>query len=139
MADLLMDMKMQPRYTVRTQAAFVRAFKMLNAGKPDARIPAFNIHSLGRIHDLNPAVYVCAVSLLDAEVEQEPEVIRESKQFAQLIDKLGLQASSGSRDARNSYRASLLLLEVFAYMIIIHRGRMADAESRPVVEDEEFV
>lgn len=88
---------------------------------------------------MNPPVYVCAITLLDAGVEQDPEVIRNSKQFKGLIDRLGLQPSQGSRDAKNSHRASLALLEVFAYMIVIHRGREADAQNRAPVEEDEFI
>lgn len=142
MADLLADMKMQARYTVRTQAAFVRTFKALHTARPGEtteRIPAFDIRSLHRIHDMNPAVYVCAVTLLDAGVEQDVDVIRDSKQFRGLVDRLGLQPSSGSRDAKHSHRASLALLEVFAYMIIIHRARVADAESKTPVEEDELI
>lgn len=136
MADLLADMVMKPRYITRTQTAFVRALKFLNSGRGGTSesggesLPAFNIHSLLRLHDMNPPIYVCAMTLLDAEVPEEPSEIRESQTFRNLIDRLGLQPSSTSRDVRNSHKASLVLLEVFTYMIIIGRARKVEEENK---------
>jgi hypothetical protein len=121
----MVDMVPKARYGVRTQAAFVRAYKFLNGGSSD-RTSTFNIRSMNRLHDMNPPIFVCALTLLDAGVPEEPTVIREHPQFRNLIDHLGLQPSTTSRDVRNGYKASLILLEVFTYMIMIHRARTAE-------------
>lgn len=152
MADLLARMEEYPRYKDRTQAAFVRSLKFLNAGRAGGspvssdRLPGFNIKTILRIRDLNPSIYVCAMTLLDENVEEDPAAIRESGQFRNLIDKLQLQTSSSSRDVTNTHRASLILLEVFTYMVLINRARedqdkiaaanrVASGEGRYVEED----
>lgn len=121
---------MKPRFSGRTQTALVRSFRFLNAGgrgeSSSDRIPRLDIRTLSRIHDLNPAIYVCAVALLDVSGDASPEEIRDSPQFRNLIDRLGLQPSTSSKDIRKSHRASLILLEVFTYMVIIHRARTAE-------------
>jgi hypothetical protein len=82
---------------------------------------------------MNPPVYVCAITLLEAGVNDEPNAIRDSKQFKSLIDRLGLQPSSASRDVKNTHRASLVLLEVFTYMIVIHRARTDEEKQKAAV------
>lgn len=144
MADLLADMVMRPRYSVRTQAAFVRSLKFGRGGFGDAdRLPRFNILSLSRLHDMNPPVYVCAITLLDAGIEENPSEIRESTQFRTLIDRLGLQPSGlGKGDVKNSHRASLVLLEVFTYMVVLHRARREEEEAaaaRGAAREEELL
>lgn len=143
MADILADLKMRARYIDRTQAAFVRSLKFLTSGRMPDHLPQFNVRTLPRLHDFNPPIYVCAITLLDTGVETDPAKIRESPQFRTLIDRLGLQPSSTSRDVKNSHRASLVLLEVFIYMILLNRARIAQQENRVIsggelYEDEEL-
>ena len=138
MADLLSDIIMRPRYNVRTQAAFVRAMKALTSNRPGEavdRLPGFNIKTLLRVYDANPSVYVCAMLLLDAGIDTEPDVIRDSKQFRSLVDRLGLQPSSSRRDVKNTHRASLVLLEVFTYMIIINRARKEEEDRKAAARE----
>lgn len=138
MADLLADVTTKPRYGVRTQAAFVRALRFLKTGSPTT--PRFNVTSLLRIHDLNPAIFVCAMSLLNDGVDKDPKKIRETDEFRALTDHLGLQPSERqhggkSHDATDSHKASLVLLEVFSYMILIFRAR--EIEEAAAVERRE--
>lgn len=129
MADLLAEMKTFPRYKSRTQTAYARAVKYLMPSR-EVYHPRFNIPGLNRLQDMNPAIFVCAVALLDAgNGDDEPEAIRDSIPFRNLIELLGIQKSERSgAAAKNSQRASLVLLEVFTYMVIIHRARTVEEE-----------
>lgn len=134
MGDLLNDMRMRARYDARPQAAFVRFSKALGV-QPD-NISSFNIRTLLRIRDLNPLVYACAMSLLNSEVGDDPATIRESKIFANLVDRLGLQSSSPTKASKNSHKASLVLLEVFSYMVAIHAARTSEEEVKTAIQEE---
>lgn len=123
-----MDIRYLERYKVRTQSAFVRSLKSFHTGTSGDFHSAFNVRSILRINDLNPPIFVCAVLLLDAEVEEDPAVIRETEHFKTLVERLGVQ--------QDPNRTSLVLLEVFIYMILIHRARSKTA-AQGVVESEQ--
>ncbi len=137
MADLLADIRMIPRYTQRDQTTFTRVHKLLLPGQTD-RIPLFNIRSLPRLHDMNPSIYVCAIALLNENVD-DPSAIREHPIFRSLIDKLGFQRSSKKREVQESHKASLILLEVFIYMVMIHQARSQAEAARPSSQEEELL
>ncbi len=136
MADLLADITMKPRYKPRTQTAFVRSLKFLGGGRTPDSIPFFNIKSLTRLNDANPPIYVCAISLLDSGTPVDPSLIRETQLFRTLVDRLGLQPSSAAAgEARLTHKMSLVLLEVFTYMVIINRARIKEEEDRAAARE----
>lgn len=139
MVDILSDMQPKPRLKPRTQTAFARAMRFISPDSTRGRTEGFR--SLLRMDDMNPAVYACAISLLDSEVEEDPSVIRETQQFKNLVDLLKLQPNSkggatASSPPRTNYRVSLVLLEVFIYMIIQRRSKNEDEELREGIHNE---
>ncbi len=122
----MLDIKSRARYDVRRdQAAFVRSLKIFKINDTRDYQPAFNLHALLRIHDMNPAIYVCAMLLLDSGVEEDPTAIQESREFRLLNDHLRTE---------KSHEESLVLLEVYTYMIIIHRARTAEEDERTAID-----
>lgn len=87
---------------------------------------------------MNPDIYVSALLLLDAGVAKDPKEIREHHLFPNLLEGLGIRSTSTEREAKNSHRASLVLLEVFTYMIIIDRARLKEEGEKSALASGNF-
>lgn len=143
---------MRPRVIDRTRTNLSRAYRSMY---PSSSVPNFDLRYIPRVQGMNPNVLVCAFLLVNAGNKgDDPETIRESKEFSLLLDKLNIQASSSSKEfspkspgdfgpkfssshsskkaqqegeekgkRERSQFASLVLLEVFLYMILIFQAR----------------
>lgn len=95
------------------------------------------MQNLDRIRGMNPYILVCALLLIDAGVEEEPQIIRERKEFSDLLDALNIRSSSSSVDVRDTRKASLILMEVFVYMILVARARSKNP--RAIDKEDELI
>jgi hypothetical protein len=125
---------MKPRMGVanRTSAALARAYKVFNPGS-SRRPGGYDLTSLIRIHDMNSLVFICAMQLLDANIPEDPDLIRDSREFGVLIGEPKFKAEI---EARGKEAENLLLLEVFTYMIIIHKAREKEYEQRAAIKGD---
>src|SRR3954464_10771682 len=106
----MIDIRARPRYGSRTQTSFTRALMVINVGeghRPGYQ-PNFNIRSLMRLHDMNPAIYVCSIMLLDANVEIDPLGIRDTLPFKNLVTHLGIEDEENTDSPDDDRRISLI-------------------------------